>query len=254
MAFFKEYDHPMSYEHDWNPANSLAPSSGTTTRDFMCFFLFWLLSLPLIWFPVHKMFVERSQCGRSWLTYSGKSSLLCVEDGRHAYCRDGLPHMVHRQGARNRSDRTPTRLHPWIQSGLGHGCEPHVLHQQLGNAPHVRTLRSLLSLHLTLFPNRNAPDFASRARTPAAALWPQLFAFPLASSIVCLIGILVSSSSQAIYGEAIWSPVDLLGRFLDNEPSPATRFGVCLVLVTFTVIAHRSARYGSSPPRLLSRR
>ena len=58
ISSFAESEHPMSYEHDWNPANSLPTSSGTNTRDFVCFFLFWLLSLPLIWFPVHKMFVR----------------------------------------------------------------------------------------------------------------------------------------------------------------------------------------------------
>jgi len=31
------------------------PSSGTTTRDFVSFFIFWLCSLPAIWFPVHKI-------------------------------------------------------------------------------------------------------------------------------------------------------------------------------------------------------
>ena len=37
-------------------ANHLPESSGTTTRDFMCFFLFWLISLPAIWFPIHQMY------------------------------------------------------------------------------------------------------------------------------------------------------------------------------------------------------
>jgi len=46
--------------------------------------------------------------------------------------------------------------------------------------------------------------------------------------MVCLIGILVSSSSQAIYGEAIWSPIDLLNKFLDDNPSHSTRLGVCV--------------------------
>ena len=35
--------------------NSLPKSSGTNTRDFVGFFLFWLCSLPAIWFPVHKI-------------------------------------------------------------------------------------------------------------------------------------------------------------------------------------------------------
>ena len=35
--------------------NSMPASSGTNTRDFLSFFLFWLCSLPAIWFPVHKI-------------------------------------------------------------------------------------------------------------------------------------------------------------------------------------------------------
>jgi NCS1 family nucleobase:cation symporter-1 len=31
------------------------PGSGTNTRDLVSFLLFWLLSLPAIWFPVHKI-------------------------------------------------------------------------------------------------------------------------------------------------------------------------------------------------------
>jgi NCS1 family nucleobase:cation symporter-1 len=73
---------------------------------------------------------------------------------------------------------------------------------------------------------RNAPDFASRAKTPAAALLPQLISVPLTFSLVSFIGIIVSSSSVTIYGEAVWSPIDLLGKFLDDSPSHATRFGV----------------------------
>lgn len=39
---------------------------------------------------------------------------------------------------------------------------------------------------------------------------------------------IVSSSSQTIYGYAIWSPVDLLAKFLEDSPTAATRFGVSL--------------------------
>lgn len=117
-------------EHDWNPANSLPASSGTNTRDFICFFLFWLLSLPLIWFPVHKMFVgERSRLDILSLTHSGKPSFLCSEDGGDARRSDRVPNMVHPQSAWYRPHFTPACLYPWIQSGLGNGREPHVVHQ-----------------------------------------------------------------------------------------------------------------------------
>ena len=88
---------------------------------------------------------------------------------------------------------------------------------------------------------RNAPDFASRAKYPAAANLPQLISVPLGFSIVSFIGIIVSSSSETIYGEAIWSPIDLLEKFLDNDPSHATRFGVCTVLLVIVRNAHLSS-------------
>jgi len=81
----------------------------------------------------------------------------------------------------------------------------------------------------------NAPDFASRAANPAAALWPQLISVPISFSLVSFIGIIVSSSSQTIFGEAIWSPIDLLGRFLDDSPSHATRFGVWFISFAFII-------------------
>ena len=50
---------------------------------------------------------------------------------------------------------------------------------------------------------RNTPNFASRIETPRAVLWPKIFC----ASIVSFVGIIVSSSSEAIYGDVIWSPI-----------------------------------------------
>ena len=90
-------------------------------------------------------------------------------------------------------------------------------------------------LNYTDFVSRNAPDFSSRAKTPSAALWPQLISVPLGFSLVSFVGLVVSSSSEAIYGEAIWSPIDLLNRFLDGSPSRATRFGVWFIAASFII-------------------
>ena len=84
----------------------------------------------------------------------------------------------------------------------------------------------------------NAPDFASRATNPSAAALPQLIAMPLGFIVVSFMGIIVSSSSTVIYGESIWNPIDLLGKFLDNDangngPSSATRFGVWFISAAF---------------------
>lgn len=35
--------------------NSMPGNSGTETKDYVAFFLFWFCSLPAIWFPVHQI-------------------------------------------------------------------------------------------------------------------------------------------------------------------------------------------------------
>ncbi|KAK7677633.1 hypothetical protein QCA50_019324 [Cerrena zonata] len=180
-------------------------SSGTNTRDFMCFFLFWLISLPAIWFPIHKIrhlfTVKAVVAPAAGITFF----IWCIVKAH------GVGPIIH-------------------QPSQQHG-------PALGWAM-VSSLMSCISNMATLV--TNAPDFASRAKYPAAAGLPQLISVPLGFSIVSFVGIIVSSSSQTIFGEAIWSPIDLLGRFLDNNPSHATRFGVWFISASFIIAQVRA--------------
>lgn len=74
----------------------------------------------------------------------------------------------------------------------------------------VVSLMSCISNMATLVVN--APDFASRATTPGAAVWPQLIAVPIGFSMVSFLGIIVSSSSKVIFGEEVWNPITLLDK------------------------------------------
>ncbi|KAJ7823964.1 permease for cytosine/purines, uracil, thiamine, allantoin-domain-containing protein [Mycena olivaceomarginata] len=183
-----------------NIPNHLPASSGTTTRDFMCFFLFWLISLPFVGIPIHTirhLFTVKSIVApTAGITFF----IWCIVKAK------GVGPVI----------RQPSTLH---------GSE-------LGWAM-VASLMSCISNMATLV--TNAPDFASRAKTPAAALLPQLISVPLTFSFVSFIGIIVSSSSVTIYGEAVWSPIDLLGKFLDDSPSHATRFGVWFISASFII-------------------
>lgn len=180
--------------------NHLPESSGTNSRDFLCFFLFWLISLPAIWFPIHQI--------------------------RHLFTLKSIVTPI-----------AGITFFIWcIVKAKGVGPiikRPSTIHGTEMSWTMVASLMSCISNMATLV--TNAPDFASRAKTPAAALWPQLISVPLGFSLVSFVGIIVSSSSEAIYGEAIWSPIDLLGRFLDDSPSGATRFGVWYIAFSFII-------------------
>lgn len=104
----------------------------------------------------------------------------------------------------------------------------------------------------------NDPDFTRYARKPKDALWSQLFTIPTGFAITSLIGILVSSCSFTIYGEAVWDPLDLLEKFLDDGNS-AERFGVFVISFAFSLaqlgtnIAANSVSAGADLTALLPR-
>ncbi|KIK52903.1 hypothetical protein GYMLUDRAFT_77689 [Collybiopsis luxurians FD-317 M1] len=188
-----------------NIPNGLPESAGITTKEMLAFFLFWFISLPAIWFPVHQIrhlfTVKAIVTPIAGLVFF----VWCIVKAK------GVGPII----------RQPGTMHG---SELGWGM--------------VANLMSCISNMATLL--TNAPDFASRAHSPSAALWPQLFSVPLTFSIVSFIGIIVSSSSQTIYGETIWSPIDLLNKFLDDSPSHATRFGVWFIAFAFIIAQVRT--------------
>lgn len=215
-----------SYE---NVPNSIPKSSGTDTRDFVSFFLFWACSLPAIWFPVHKI--------------------------RHLFTAKAYP-------------VPPAGIAFFIWSLVkAHGIGP-IVHQPstkhggvLGWAM-VQGIMSSVANFATLIVND--PDFARFARKPRDALWSQFITIPMGFAVTSFISIMVSSSSTVICGDAIWNPLDLLAYFLVNPNTGKTangpaRFGIFIISFAFalaqlgTNIAANSLSAGTDMTALLPR-
>ncbi|SMY19597.1 unnamed protein product [Zymoseptoria tritici ST99CH_1A5] len=205
--------------------NSMPASSGTNTRDFVSFFLFWLGSLPFLWFPVHKI-----------------KLLFTVK----AYVAPAAGIAFFIWAIVRANGIGPIVKEPAEKSGGALGWAI------------VTGIMSSISNFATLIVND--PDFSRFARKPSDALWSQLFTIPVGFALTSFIGIIVSSSSKVIYGEAIWSPLDLLTLFLnDDNVSGGTRFGVFVIAFSFvlaqlgTNIAANSISAGTDLTALLPR-
>ncbi|MEM1181681.1 MAG: NCS1 family nucleobase:cation symporter-1 [Acidobacteriota bacterium] len=59
----------------------------------------------------------------------------------------------------------------------------------------------------------NIPDFTRFARSQRDQVLGQLIGLPTAMALFAFIGIAVTASTVVIFGEAIWDPVQLIGRF-----------------------------------------
>jgi len=76
----------------------------------------------------------------------------------------------------------------------------------------------------------NIPDFSRYARSQRAQMLGQALGLPTAMTLYSFIGVAVTSASVVIFGEAIWDPVVLLGRF--NRPAVAFVALIALLLAT----------------------
>ncbi|MDX3236860.1 NCS1 family nucleobase:cation symporter-1 [Streptomyces sp. ME03-5709C] len=74
----------------------------------------------------------------------------------------------------------------------------------------------------------NIPDFTRYAAGQRAQLWGQSLGLPTTMTLFALLSVLVTSGSQAVYGEPIWDPVALAAK-LDNWA--AVLFALITILV-----------------------
>jgi nucleobase:cation symporter-1, NCS1 family len=78
----------------------------------------------------------------------------------------------------------------------------------------------------------NIPDFTRYARSQKAQIWGQALGLPATMTLYSFIGVAVTSASVVLFGQAIWDPVDLLGRF--HQPLVAFVALIALLIATLT--------------------
>jgi len=101
----------------------------------------------------------------------------------------------------------------------------------------------------------NIPDFTRYAKSQKAQMVGQALGLPTAMTLYSFIGVAVTSASAVIFGQAIWDPVALLGRF--NEPVVASIALVALLIATLNTnvaanVVSPSNDFSNLNPRLIS--
>src|SRR5665213_3498572 len=101
----------------------------------------------------------------------------------------------------------------------------------------------------------NIPDFTRYAKSQGAQIIGQAFGLPVAMTLFSMLGIVCTSASTVIFGRAIWSPVELLGRF--NQPWLAFLGLIALLVATLNVniganVVGPSNDFANLAPRFIS--
>jgi NCS1 family nucleobase:cation symporter-1 len=101
----------------------------------------------------------------------------------------------------------------------------------------------------------NIPDFTRYATSQRAQAIGQALGLPTAMTLYSFIGVAVTSASVVIFGEAIWDPVALIGRF--HQPTIASIALIAILVATLNTnvaanVVSPSNDFSNLNPRLIS--
>ncbi len=84
----------------------------------------------------------------------------------------------------------------------------------------------------------NMPDFTRYGRSQREQAIGQIVALPTTMTVFAAMGVIITSASQDIYGEAIWDPVELVGRFESRLLVAISMFTVVVATLGVNIAAN----------------
>jgi NCS1 family nucleobase:cation symporter-1 len=101
----------------------------------------------------------------------------------------------------------------------------------------------------------NIPDFTRYAKSQKAQVIGQGIGLPLAMTLYSFIGVAVTSASVVLFGEPVWDPVALIGRF--HQPVAALIALIAILIATLNTnvaanVVSPSNDFSNLNPRLIS--
>ena len=197
------------------------PAAAHASLGWACFFAFWLLNMAVVWRGIEMIkFLEG--IGAPFMLGVGLLLLWWIT-GRAG----GLGPVLHSPG---KFKTTSEFLRFFIPS-----------------------LTGMVGFWATVA--LNIPDFTRYAKSQKAQILGQALGLPATMTIYSFIGVAVTSASVVLFGEAIWDPVLLIGRF--HEPLVASIALIAIVLATLNTnvaanVVSPSNDFSNLNPRLIS--
>jgi NCS1 family nucleobase:cation symporter-1 len=174
------------------------PATAAPAWGWVCFFAFWLLNMFVIW--------------------RGLETIRFLEDA-------GAPFML----------GVGLLLLWWITrkaGGLGPVLSAPAKFQTTSEFIRffIPSLTGMVGFWATVA--LNIPDFTRYARSQRDQMLGQLFGLPTTMTLYAFIGVATTSASVVLFGEPVWDPVDLIGRF--QQPLVAFIALIAILIATLT--------------------
>jgi NCS1 family nucleobase:cation symporter-1 len=100
----------------------------------------------------------------------------------------------------------------------------------------VPSLTAMIGFWATL--SLNMPDFTRFGRSQREQIVGQVVALPTTMSVFAAMGVMITSATAIIYGQAIWDPVQLVGRFTSPVVVAVSMFTVVVATIAVNIAAN----------------
>ncbi|RKU43751.1 hypothetical protein DL546_006179 [Coniochaeta pulveracea] len=181
-------------------SNSLPLSASVTSKQLLCFFIAWIIQVPL--FFIHPTKIQ-------WF-FTVKGILMPITTfALFGWCVSQGAGFSHVDSSKLVSTSAQLPLGWSIMAGIN------------------TILGSLASLVVS------QPDLARYAHKPSDAGWPQGLAMFACKVLVFFLGLASTASIQAAWGKAYWNVWDLLNAILDHHWNAGARCAIFLVSLMF---------------------
>ena len=100
----------------------------------------------------------------------------------------------------------------------------------------VPSLTAMIGYWATL--SLNMPDFTRFGRSQREQIIGQVVALPTTMSLFAAMGVMITSATAIIYGESIWDPVQLVGRFTSPVVVAISMFTVVVATLAVNIAAN----------------
>jgi nucleobase:cation symporter-1, NCS1 family len=117
----------------------------------------------------------------------------------------------------------------------------------------VPSLTAMIGYWATL--SLNMPDFTRFGRSQREQIVGQVVALPATMSLFAAMGVLITSATAIIYGQPIWDPVQLVGRFSSPVVVGVSMFTVVVATIAVNIAANvvsPANDFANAFPRLIS--
>jgi NCS1 family nucleobase:cation symporter-1 len=117
----------------------------------------------------------------------------------------------------------------------------------------VPSLTAMIGFWATL--SLNMPDFTRFGRSQREQIVGQIVALPTTMFVFAAMGVLITSATSIIYGELIWDPVKLIGRFHDPFVIAVSMFTAVVATLAVNIAANvvsPANDFANAFPRMIS--